>query len=149
MRKFVKSLMLVAVAAMAFTACNADLVSVDLLKKSTTITFTASMNDDTRASINDEDGDKIFKVTWDEGDKVAFVVYDESNKVVEIQEATVETSGPSAEFTVSFASELTDGQRIVAYMGYEYWIDPNNQYSWIETTYKNFSSLSVRWQLKC
>lgn len=144
MRKFVKSLMLVAVAAMAFTACNADLVSVDLLKKSTTITFTASMNDDTRASINDEDGDNIFKVTWDEGDKVAFVVYDESNKVVEIQEATVETSGPSAEFTVNFASELTDGQRIVAYMGYDYYVDPNNQYSWIETTFINYSSQTPR-----
>ena len=118
--------MLVAVAAMAFVGCNNDLISVDTLKKPTVITFNASMEDDTRTSMTDENSDGKYEVNWSAGDKVAFVVYSDNDSIdndsiIEIQTATVAEDGASAELTVEFKSELTTGQRIVAYCNYSYY----------------------------
>ena len=125
MKNLFKNLMLVAVAAMAFVACNSDLVSVDVLKKPTVITFNASMEDDTRTSMTDENSDGKYEVNWSAGDQVAFVVYGDNDSIIEIQTATVAEAGASAELTVEFTSELTTGQRIVAYCNYDcgegYW----------------------------
>ena len=121
MKNLFKNLMLVAVAAMAFVACNSDLVSVDVLKKPTVITFNASMEDDTRTSMTDENGDGKYEVNWSAGDAVAFVVYGDNDSIIEIQTATVAEDGASAELTVEFTSELTTGQRIVAYCNYNYY----------------------------
>lgn len=118
MKNLFKNLMLVAVAAMAFVACNSDLVSVDVLKKPTVITFNASMEDDTRTSMTDENSDGKYEVNWSAGDQVAFVVYGDNDSIIEIQTATVAEAGASAELTVEFTSELTTGQRIVAYCNY-------------------------------
>ena len=113
--------MLVAVAAMAFVGCNNDLISVDTLKKPTVITFNASMEDDTRTSMTDENSDGKYEVNWSAGDQVAFVVYGDNDSIIEIQTATVAEAGASAELTVEFKSELTTGQRIVAYCNYSYY----------------------------
>lgn len=125
MKKMFKNLMLVAVAAMAFVGCNNDLISVDTLKKPTVITFNASMEDDTRTSMTDENSDGKYEVNWSAGDQVAFVVYGDNDSIIEIQTATVAEAGASAELTVEFTSELTTGQRIVAYCNYDcgegYW----------------------------
>lgn len=125
MKKMFKNLMLVAVAAMAFVGCNNDLISVDTLKKPTVITFYASMEDDTRTSMTDENSDGKYEVNWSAGDQVAFVVYGDNDSIIEIQTATVAEAGASAELTVEFTSELTTGQRIVAYCNYDcgegYW----------------------------
>ena len=125
MKKMFKNLMLVAVAAMAFVGCNNDLISVDTLKKPTVITFNASMEDDTRTSMTDENSDGKYEVNWSAGDQVAFVVYGDNDSIIEIQTATVAEAGASAELTVEFNSELTTGQRIVAYCNYDcgesYW----------------------------
>ena len=125
MKKMFKNLMLVAVAAMAFVGCNNDLISVDTLKKPTVITFYASMEDDTRTSMTDENSDGKYEVNWSAGDQVAFVVYGDNDSIIEIQTATVAEDGASAELTVEFTSELTTGQRIVAYCNYDcgesYW----------------------------
>ncbi len=118
MKKMFKNLMLVAVAAMAFVGCNNDLISVDTLKKPTVITFYASMEDDTRTSMTDENSDGKYEVNWSAGDQVAFVVYGDNDSIIEIQTATVAEAGASAELTVEFTSELTTGQRIVAYCNY-------------------------------
>ncbi len=121
MKKMFKNLMLVAVAAMAFVGCNNDLISVDTLKKPTVITFYASMEDDTRTSMTDENSDGKYEVNWSAGDQVAFVVYGDNDSIIEIQTATVAEAGASAELTVEFTSELTTGQRIVAYCNYSYY----------------------------
>ena len=118
MKKMFKNLMLVAVAAMAFVGCNNDLISVDTLKKPTVITFNASMDDDTRTSMTDENSDGKYEVNWSAGDQVAFVVYGDNDSIIEIQTATVAEAGASAELTVEFTSELAIGQRIVAYCNY-------------------------------
>lgn len=118
MKKMFKNLMLVAVAAMAFVGCNNDLISVDTLKKPTVITFNASMEDDTRTSMTDENSDGKYEVNWSAGDQVAFVVYGDNDSIIEIQTATVAEAGASAELTVEFTSELAIGQRIVAYCNY-------------------------------
>lgn len=125
MKKMFKNLMLVAVAAMAFVGCNNDLISVDTLKKPTVITFNASMEDDTRTSMTDENSDGKYEVNWSANDQVAFVVYGDNDSIIEIQTATVAEDGASAELTVEFNSELTTGQRIVAYCNYGYYASEN------------------------
>ena len=64
MKKMIKNLMLVAVAAMAFVGCTTDMIGLEAFRKSTKITFDASFEEDTRVSMNDNDNDGIYKVAW-------------------------------------------------------------------------------------
>ena len=72
MKNLFKSLMLVAVAAMTFTACQNDNGEMDMLVKKTVVTGVASLGDDTRSgfvgSETIENGDgttTIYKSAWD------------------------------------------------------------------------------------
>ena len=53
--------MLVAVAAMAFTACQKDVDELNKVSEGTTVTFSANFGADTRATLTDEDNDGVFK----------------------------------------------------------------------------------------
>ena len=71
MKNLFKSLMLVAVAAMAFTACqNEPEVIVNNGAESTTITFDATFAD-TRSQFGEKDGEG-YPSTWTEGDEAKF-----------------------------------------------------------------------------
>ena len=71
MKNLFKKLMLVAVAAMAFTACSQDVNEVNNVEKVTRYEFTANIADDTRSGFagKNEDGD-AYVSEWHEGDQV-------------------------------------------------------------------------------
>lgn len=72
MKKIFKSMMLLAVAAMAFTACNkeADIQETTNVEETTTIRFSATVNDvETKATLTTED-EMTFKAAWETGDKM-------------------------------------------------------------------------------
>lgn len=76
MKKGFKSIMLLAAAAMAFTACNKENDIQDVVKngETTTIRFSAAVNDaETKATLTTED-EKSFKAAWEEGDKMDITV---------------------------------------------------------------------------
>lgn len=76
MKKVFKSIMLFAVAAMTFTACNKENDIQDVVKngETTTIRFSAAVNDaETKATLTTED-EKSFKAAWEEGDKMEITV---------------------------------------------------------------------------
>lgn len=123
MKKMIKNLMLVAVAAMAFVGCTTDMIGLEAFRKSTKITFDASFEEDTRVSMNDNDNDGIYKVAWEAGDEVIFAAYDDSDNVVDVQVATVAEAGSNATFDIEFETVLTEGQKIVAYTGRYYYYD--------------------------
>ena len=81
MKKLMKSLMLVAVAAMGLTACQNDIMDeVNINTNETvTLTFVADAETDTRTSVSfDKDGDKTISVfNWTEGDVIGVVRYAE------------------------------------------------------------------------
>ena len=63
--------MLVAVAAMAFTACSQDVNEVNNVERVTRYEFTANIADDTRSGFAEkEDGATAYKSEWHEGDEV-------------------------------------------------------------------------------
>ena len=140
MKKMIKNLMLVAVAAMAFVGCTTDMIGLEAFRKSTKITFDASFEEDTRVSMNDNDNDGIYKVAWEAGDEVVFAAYDDSDNLVDIQAVTVAEAGANATFDVEFETVLTEGQKIVAYTGREYY---NTSY-WKEVYSPNISNQTPR-----
>lgn len=140
MKKMIKNLMLVAVAAMAFVGCTTDMIGLEAFRKSTKITFDASFEEDTRVSMNDNDNDGIYKVAWEAGDEVVFAAYDDSDNLVDIQTATVAEAGANATFDIEFETVLTEGQKIVAYTGREYY---NSSY-WKEVYSPNISNQTPR-----
>ena len=140
MKKMIKNLMLVAVAAMAFVGCTTDMIGLEAFRKSTKITFDASFEEDTRVSMNDNDNDGIYKVAWEAGDEVVFAAYDDSDNLVDIQVATVAEAGANATFDIEFETVLTEGQKIVAYTGREYY---NTSY-WKEVYSPNISNQTPR-----
>ncbi len=133
MKKMIKNLMLVAVAAMAFVGCTTDMIGLEAFRKSTKITFDASFEEDTRVSMNDNDNDGIYKVAWEAGDEVIFAAYDDNNNLVDIQVATVAEAGANATFDIEFETVLTEGQKIVAYTGRGYFEDPYSDYKVVFT----------------
>ena len=75
MKNLFKSLMLVAVAAMAFTACSQDVNEVNKVEKVTRYEFVADFADDTRSGFAEkEDGATAYKSEWHEGDQVKVFV---------------------------------------------------------------------------
>ena len=126
MKNIFKSLMLVAVAAMAFTACQKDNNELDTIKGGTTITFNASFAEDTRVALTDEDSDNTYQATFEafdnntfEGDKVTFVVY-RNEAYLTSEEVEVTADGATATFVVKFDETLEATDTIVGYLNY-YW----------------------------
>ena len=75
MKNLFKNLMLVAVAAMAFTACTETNEEVNAVSKTTRYEFTANIADDTRSGFAEkEEGATAYKSEWHEGDKVKIFV---------------------------------------------------------------------------
>ena len=123
MKNLFKSLMLVAVAAMAFTACQNDIEEVNAVNKSVTLTFNAGFGEDTRVDFA-EAGNKAYKASWEVGDTVTFAVYSDAdnanswNQPIEVaQTIEITEAADSVELTVSF-NNLTAGNVIKAYVNY-------------------------------
>ena len=96
MKNLFKNLMLVAVAAMAFTACTETNDEVNAVSKTTRYEFTANIAEETRSGFAEkEEGAKAYKSEWHEGDQVKIFV-DGYEPIV----ANVTTEG-------KFAFELT------------------------------------------
>ena len=75
MKNLFKNLMLVAVAAMAFTACTENGEEVNAVSKTTRYEFTANIADDTRSGFAEkEEGATAYKSEWHEGDQVKIFV---------------------------------------------------------------------------
>ena len=98
MKNLFKSLMLVAVAAMAFTACSQDNNEVNKLTKKTSIDFIASIGDDTRSGFGDKVGDKYVS-KWDGLEDIIAVAHTDSGDVVAY--TTIDEEG-KGEFTAEF-----------------------------------------------
>ena len=97
MKNLFKKMMLVAVAAMAFTACSQDVNEVNKVEKVTRYEFTANIADDTRSGFAEkEEGATAYKSEWHEGDQVKIFI-DGYEPIV----ADITTEG-------NFAFELTD-----------------------------------------
>ena len=101
MKNLFKNLMLVAVAAMAFTACSQDVNEVNKIERVTRYEFTANIADDTRSGFAEkEEGATAYKSEWFGDETLKLFVTDYQGYYVETT-ATVNTKG---EFTL----ELTD-----------------------------------------
>ena len=75
MKNLFKKLMLVAVAAMAFTACSQDVNEVNKVEKVTRYEFSANIADDTRSGFAEkEEGATAYKSEWHEGDQVKIFI---------------------------------------------------------------------------
>ena len=75
MKNLFKKMMLVAVAAMAFTACSQDVNEVNNVEKVTRYEFTANIADDTRSGFAEkEEGATAYKSEWHEGDQVKIFI---------------------------------------------------------------------------
>lgn len=107
MKNLFKSLMLVAVAAMTFTACQNDNGEMDMLVKKTVITGVASLGDDTRSgfvgseTIENEDGTTtVYKSAWDGTETIKLFAENGLETT-----ATIDAEG---KFTAEFEGELPD-----------------------------------------
>ena len=88
MKKFMKSLMLVAVAAMGLTACQNDInEQVNAAKGEVTVTFIANSADATRTSVSIDD-DKNVTFAWDEEE--SFVVLESIDGAAPTQALSVD-----------------------------------------------------------
>ena len=124
MKNLFKNLMLVAVAAMAFTACTEENNEVNAVAKKTVLTFTASIDndgDETRSGFvgsTTEDGVTKYQSAWDGGEKLA--IFDMSTYGF-ITETTINAEG---KFDVEF-----EGDNIPAFIEVRSpasaWSDPN------------------------
>ena len=138
MKNLFKNLMLVAVAAMAFTACEKNIAGSEEQKEqnaqgATRITFTADFADDTRSGFDGKVGE-AYKSKWHEGDKAKFVAnrygnievdcyYDGSAQgwdaaVSSVAESTVSDANI---FDVQFDSSLRSNDLIMAFAPAEQW----------------------------
>ena len=101
MKNLFKKLMLVAVAAMAFTACSQDVNEVNKVEKVTRYEFTANIADDTRSGFAEkEEGATAYKSEWYGNETLKVFVTDYSAYNVETT-TTVDEEG-------NFTLELTD-----------------------------------------
>lgn len=103
MKNLFKNLMLVAVAAMAFTACSEDNNEVNKAEKKVVYEFVASFEDDTRSGFTGsevaEDGTTIYHSAWTGGETVLLV----SNT----GEQVTATVGADGHFTAAFTGPVS------------------------------------------
>ena len=84
MKNLFKKLMLVAVAAMAFTACSQDVNEVNKVEKVTRYEFTANIADDTRSGFAEkEEGATAYKSEWFGNETIKIFVTDYNGYNVE------------------------------------------------------------------
>ncbi|MBQ5738347.1 MAG: BACON domain-containing protein [Alistipes sp.] len=108
MKNLFKNLMLVAVAAMAFTACTETNDEVNAVVKKTIVTGVASFGDDTRSGFTgsevteDENGESVtvYKSAWDGGENI--LLFAENGLETS---ATINAEG---KFTAEFEGELPE-----------------------------------------
>ena len=101
MKNLFKKMMLVAVAAMAFTACSQDVNEVNKVEKVTRYEFTANIADDTRSGFAEkEEGATAYKSEWYGNETLKLFVTDYNGYNVETT-ATVDAEG-------NFTLKLTD-----------------------------------------
>ena len=101
MKNLFKNLMLVAVAAMAFTACTDNNEEVNAVSKVTRYEFTANIADDTRSGFAEkEDGATAYKSEWFGDETLKVFVTDYNNYNVEVTTSVNEKG--------QFTLELTD-----------------------------------------
>ena len=100
MKNLFKKLMLVAVAAMAFTACSQDVNEVNKVEKVTRYEFTANFADTRSGFAEKEEGAKVYKSEWYGDETLKLFVTDYNGYNVETT-ATVDAEG-------NFTLKLTD-----------------------------------------
>ena len=100
MKNLFKNLMLVAVAAMAFTACSEDNNEVNNVERVTRYEFTAEVADDTRSGfVEKEDGATAYKSEWF-GNETLFLVPN-------VGESTTAPISAEGKFSVDLSSDAT------------------------------------------
>ena len=122
MKNLFKSLMLVAVAAMTFTACQNDNGEMDMLVKKTVITGVASLGDDTRSgfvgSETIENGDgtttTVYKSAWDGTENIKLFAENGLDTT-----ATIDAEG---KFTAEFEGELPESFFMTVCSPAEAWV---------------------------
>lgn len=121
MKKMIKNLMLVAVAAMAFVGCQQD-IEVNSTTKKTTIDFIASFDTETRSQfVEDTDGDNVFQSVWNGGEQVLLFA-DAGNSVYATGTATMSTEdGTTGTFTAVFDGEVPAAGVVKAYVPASAW----------------------------
>ncbi len=127
MKNLFKNLMLVAVAAMAFTACTKTNDEVNAVSKKTIITGVASLGDDTRSgfvgseTIENEDGTTttVYKSAWDGSENIK--IFTENGLTTT---TTIDTDG---KFSAEFEGELPESFFITICSPAEAWV---STYTW-------------------
>lgn len=121
MKKMIKNLMLVAVAAMAFVGCQQD-IEVNSITKKTTIDFIASFDTETRSQfVEDTDGDNVFQSVWNGGEEVLLFA-DAGNSVYATGTATMSTEdGTTGTFTAVFDGDVPAAGVVKAYVPASAW----------------------------
>ena len=103
MKNLFKKMMLVAVAAMAFTACSQDVNEVNNVEKVTRYEFTANIADDTRSGFAEEtstnENGKVYHSEWS-GDETLFLVPD-------VGESTTASISAEGKFSVELSSNAS------------------------------------------
>ncbi len=121
MKNLFKNLMLVAVAAMAFTACSQDVNEVNKIERVTRYEFTANIADDTRSGFAEkEEGATAYKSEWFGNETLKLFVTDYQGYYVETT-ATVNTEG---EFTLELEN-APESFFITAVSPAESWVSEN------------------------
>ncbi len=129
MKNLFKNLMLVAVVAMAFTACTEEQNEVNATKKGSTLTFTADFTNETRTALTDDNDDGVYNAAWEAGDIVIFAAYNgdtllQVSDAIYIEEEDITNDGASVTLTATFEDVVEAGTTIKGYVNYyydEYW----------------------------
>ena len=130
MKNLFKSLMLVAVAAMAFTSCQKENDEVNAVKNQYVIEFNAGFDAETRSHFGDKDGD-AYPSFWDGGEAVRLEIADAESAWgpsgnADIYMKKVDKDGAVGTFTASY-DRTFDGGVITAYVPQTSW---KNEYDY-------------------
>ena len=138
MKNLFKSLMLVAVAAMAFTSCQKENDEINAVKNQYVIEFSAGFDAETRSHFGDKDGD-AYPSFWDGSEAVLLEVADAESTWgpsgnADIFMQKVDEDGAVGTFTASY-DRTFDGGVITAYVPKASWENAYNSdiqgYAWV------------------